>query len=439
MLLYFSPMSIKGLLQMFPLLVKPPIFAATFFFAMANQLSVATTCEPEWINDGVGNPGIGFNFFSVYTLQSFHTSTESLLVAGGNFVTDINGESIQHIAAWDGTEWNKLGGSANFSVRDFAVQDFGGGAELYAAGRFTEIGGTSANYLARWDGSSWNALGSEVTGRVEALYSTTLDGEPVLVAGGRFTFAGPHAVGRVAVWNGTEWSPLGYGADDHVRAIGEFHDAKTGSRHLIIGGRFRNADGNVASGAAFWNGNEWAALPSSRNLFDSANGHQVWEFENSQPEAPEVDRTLYLGGWVTDSAPPPINNVFSIDQTFISNLGGGTSNTVDALLATSMFSSEETLYVGGGFIQAGPIASGPIAKWNGNTWESLGGELRFFDNFGWVEDIATFDDGSATGPAIYVSGHFNSAAGFTAYGIAKYGCPEGPGLIFRSSFEELPR
>lgn len=393
-------------------------------------------CEPEWLHDPVGDPGLGWSLNSVDALAVFDDGSGHSLFAGGFFNANIDGESVLNIAKWDGESWSKVGGSANGRIFDLIVHDAGTGPHLYAAGEFTEIGGASISYIARWDGQSWHQLGGGVSGRVEALYSFSLNETSLLIAGGTFTSAGSDLVGRVASWNGTEWGALGYGADERVRAIGAFRHPENQGSHLIIGGHFSNADGNLAAGAAYWSGTEWRPLPTTRNTFDSNAGHQVYVFGSSNPGGVSADNMLFLGGWMTDSSPPPINNVLGLGGTMVDNMGGGTNNTVHALLSTNLFGGSERLYVGGNFSTAGLLTTGPIATWDGTAWNGLGGDLEFHGNFGTVADMAIFDDGSSTGPALFVSGSFNTAAGHTAYGIAKYGCDSTPdGLIFHSRFE----
>jgi hypothetical protein len=73
------------------------------------------------------------------------------------------------------------------------------------------------------------------------------------------------------------------------------------------------------------------------------------------------------------------------------------------------------LYAGGPFSTAGGSPANYIARWNGTTWTSLGTE-----NVGSVNALAVYDDGS--GPALYIGGTV-VADGRQSNGIAKWrGC-----------------
>ena len=75
------------------------------------------------------------------------------------------------------------------------------------------------------------------------------------------------------------------------------------------------------------------------------------------------------------------------------------------------------LYVGGSFHNAGGVPAVGIAKWDGAAWSALGAGVG-----GGVADyvvaLATYDSGS--GPALYAGGHFASAGGAPASGLARW-------------------
>ncbi|TVQ59563.1 MAG: hypothetical protein EA379_10555, partial [Phycisphaerales bacterium] len=79
------------------------------------------------------------------------------------------------------------------------------------------------------------------------------------------------------------------------------------------------------------------------------------------------------------------------------------------------------LYAGGLFFNAGGVNTMNIARWRNEAWSSLGsGLLGHF-----VYALASFDDRSGAGPALYVGGSFtNSPAGDAR--LAKFqGCAPG--------------
>ncbi|MEQ9097370.1 MAG: GC-type dockerin domain-anchored protein [Phycisphaerales bacterium] len=76
------------------------------------------------------------------------------------------------------------------------------------------------------------------------------------------------------------------------------------------------------------------------------------------------------------------------------------------------------LYLAGEFFSAGDTATTLVARWDGQTWESLtsitGSQLSGEE----VNALAVFDDGG--GPDLYAGGIFSRAGGLTATNIAKW-------------------
>jgi len=150
-----------------------------------------------------------------------------------------------------------------------------------------------------------------------------------------------------------------------VWALATFDDGSGGGPALYAGGEFTTAGGVAANFIAKWNGSSWSALGSGMN------------------------------DWVLALA------------TFDDGSGGGPA-----------------LYAGGFFTTAGGVAATFIAKWNGSSWSALGSGMNG-GSFPGVYALATFDDGSGGGPALYAGGEFTTAGGVTANNIAKWGCEAG--------------
>lgn len=84
--------------------------------------------------------------------------------------------------------------------------------------------------------------------------------------------------------------------------------------------------------------------------------------------------------------------------------------------------SGPALYVGGRFLTAGAVELNSIAKWTGSTWEPLGTGMDASSAgvLTTVSDLVVFDDGSGDGPALYAGGDFITAGGIVVNGIAKW-------------------
>ncbi|MGD8454012.1 MAG: immunoglobulin domain-containing protein [Phycisphaerae bacterium] len=126
------------------------------------------------------------------------------LYAGGSF-TEMGGQTVNHIAKWNGTEWSPLGdglGSSYVYVNAFAVADDGSGdgRALYVAGAFEQAGGVEVNNIARWDGQTWSDLDLGTDGEVDALALYDTCGEAALYLSGSFLHAGGIPSARIAQW-----------------------------------------------------------------------------------------------------------------------------------------------------------------------------------------------------------------------------------------------
>ena len=210
------------------------------------------------------------------------------LHVGGNF-TNAGGAPAFGIAKWDGLAWSPLRNGLVGPVHALAVFDDGGGAALYVGGEFVQTGGgQTVNHVARWNGTSWSALGTGTDDHVLALAVYDDGNGDALYAGGYFSSAGGAPANRVARWDGVSWSSLGSGLgggfNRYVDELVVFDDGSGAALHA--GGRFSTAGGNPANGIARWNGAGWARLDGGVdvvNALASTNG----------PGGP----TLYVGGF----------------------------------------------------------------------------------------------------------------------------------------------
>lgn len=169
-----------------------------------------------------------------------------LLVAGGGFTT-ADGQTVNYIAAWDGSSWQSVGGGMNTDgVHALAVFN----DDLVAAGAFSFAGGTPVNRIARWDGSAWHSLGAGLNDVVTGL--TVYNGD--LIATGVFTEADGQPANSIARWDGRSWHPLGAGLNAEGYSFAVFNS------DLVVGGSFTTSGGQSANRIASWNGSSWQEL-----------------------------------------------------------------------------------------------------------------------------------------------------------------------------------
>lgn len=220
-----------------------------------------TFSDADWVIIS-GHPGTDNNVSSLAIDGSGNLYVGGSFAAAGNIVAS-------RIAKWDGSAWSTLGSGFNNSVNVLLVN----GSTLYAGGLFTTATNTggapvSVNHIAAWDGSDWSALGGGITGAsttyVQAL--AALGGD--LYAGGAFDSAGGNPASCIAKWNGSAWSAVGQGVDDVVNAL-----AVSGS-DIYVAGRFINATDSGGATVTVnritkWTGSSWTTLGEGLN--NSAN------------------------------------------------------------------------------------------------------------------------------------------------------------------------
>lgn len=199
----------------------------------------------------------------------------------------------------------------------------------------------------------------------------------------------------------TDWTD-GYqfpGADGVVYCSAVYDSGDGTGPHLYVGGNFTQIGGIYANSIAMWTGSTWAPIVGA----------------GKNKSFPGV----YLG--------------YSTSTTNHS----GAAGIVSAMAVYNGF-----LYVGGQFHQIGPGALGSgnvgrfnnIARWNGSVWSAVGiGSTATTGGLSGVpgtpveqtpgpqcDAMTVYDDGSGSGPLLYVAGFFAKASNTSANSIAKW-------------------
>lgn len=170
------------------------------------------------------------------------------LVAGNRAANPTQGISNAALR-WNGSVWLPVGsglsstGAAFVAVEALEVFDDGGGAALHAGGSFQLSGGQSVRHLARWNGAAWEQVGGGVDGHVRALGVVDDGTGPALFMGGDFTWVGqPPLLARgVARWDGAVWASMAQSALSPVFAIGAQQEFDGPA--VLIGGEFAASPG----------------------------------------------------------------------------------------------------------------------------------------------------------------------------------------------------
>lgn len=350
--------------------------------------SVARWSGSQWTNMGDGVTQIGGS--SAGEIRSFVVMPDGRLFAAGEF-TKASGRTADHVAWWDGAQWQSLGTGLNVASMESAasssisaIQHMPNG-DLVVAGDLTlSADGTETAQVARWNGTEWSRLGLGVGGPV---YALALMSSGELVAAGRFTAAGGVSANRVAKWNGTAWSPLGGGiVNGTVYCLLPLPNG-----HLIAGGLFSSGGTNISR----WDGATWQ--PMGAGLGSTVNALAV---------LPGGD--VIAGGLFSTADGMPASYVARWTGAAWTSMGGGLRYAVSALLVTS------TGELIAGCRASPPLAgAGPrLARWTGVDWTVLGGAPNNIV----VNDVAELSTGE-----IVVSGvGFEPVAGSAGNAIARW-------------------
>jgi trimeric autotransporter adhesin len=253
----------------------------------------------------------------------------------------------------------------------------------------------------------WLPLDRGVDGGIHALTVFDDGAGPAIYAGGGFQAAGGRLAFGVARWDGESWSAAGAGfRDGTVYSLAVFDDGS--GTALYAGGSFETSGGQTVRGIAKWNGSSWTEVGGG--IVGGASKPAVRAlcvFDDGSGPA------LYAGGTFGGvGGVPDTSFIARWDGESWSSVGGGMHSWVYAL-AVHDDGVGPALYAGGTFLSAGGVPAQRIAKWDGVSWSALGEGL---DRYPWA--LAAFDDGS--GSALYVGGTFTLAGGAPIAYLAKW-------------------
>jgi hypothetical protein len=131
----------------------------------------------EW--SGVGNgvfSGLGFvNSMTIY---------KEKLIFGGT-MSKSQGDPGDGVAAWDGENWDTMGGGVYSSSVVQVSEMVANGDYLYVCGRFESAGGQPALSIARWDGINWCSLDS-IENYLDVCVSMGFFKDTLIVSGAKY-------------------------------------------------------------------------------------------------------------------------------------------------------------------------------------------------------------------------------------------------------------
>jgi hypothetical protein len=363
--------------------------------------SQSGSLSTQW-RQGFGGPGILRTIWAMTVFQGE-------LVIGGDFGS-AGGQTVNHIARWNGTTWRTLGGPSGIGVngRVNALAVYAG--SLFVGGNFTTAGGIVVNRVARWSGSDWFALtGPSGTGitegfggpRVEAL--TIYNGE--LVVAGSFGSAGGLTANSIARWNGSAWLPFVDQPSGVIGVNGQVSALAVYNGQLVAAGAFVGAGASSASRIARWSGSTWLTLPgpSGNGMAGPVDSVRALYVHNGE---------LVAGGRFSSAGGTAANNIARWTGSTWLPVSGPSGNGVDDFVWT-LGSFGTDLLVGGNFSTAGGVSANRIARWDGSLWRS------FSASAGVGLNGSAIAFGSYAGQ-LAVGGFFSSAGGVSISNIATW-------------------
>jgi trimeric autotransporter adhesin len=333
------------------------------------------------LGGGLGTPGNG-------TTRTVIVNN-GLVYAGGYF-TNSGSLLITNLAVWNGSSWSAVGGGVNSSVYSLAFN----GTDFYVGGSFTQAGSTPATNIARWDGANWSAVGGGLTGAAGSLVESLAVFNGSVCAAGSFTNAGGLKVANFAVWNGASWSA----ANGGLGAAG--YRVVNNGTNVYVGGNFQTASGRLMGYIAAFDGVNWSPIGTAGQI----NGI------SATARALAGDGTnLYAGGGsLSLMGQTNANLIARFDGTnwFPLSTGISGSGVVSGPIGTTILTLNVTnnyVYAGGYFTNAGGVPVTNIAVWNGTNWSALG------NPGGVVASMLIRTDGVyAAGAPFYNASYYNS-------------------------------
>ncbi|TVQ75507.1 MAG: hypothetical protein EA380_10705, partial [Phycisphaeraceae bacterium] len=374
----------------------------------------------EWISkwDGASwtSVGEGWSTNPVSHMIVFDGGEGPELYAISGFFRDPADQTVSRfIARWNGSEWRPLGPQiaiGTSSSSKMAVVQEPDGAKLYVIGNhgwarnedLVQVPGT--NRIAKWDGTTWSAVGTGLFGtsgsqtprRIAVLDRADASHPTVYLVGDSLRISAESSGHPLVAWDGTEWSEVPVPANSYIDRIAVFDDGQGPKLYAV--GTIRITPEQCVPIARL-EGSTW--VPVLNGLIPSCSGsHELVPLEDADGLA------LYIFGIPTGASNIATTGPVRWDGENVELFGGGLSHNVPhGMRVTSIEFYDDgegdALYASGSFTGTSLTSARGIAKWNGASWESVGGEAA--RSVGVDSHLTRFDDGVEDG--LYYSGNLS--------------------------------
>jgi hypothetical protein len=315
------------------------------------------------------------------------------------------------------------------------------------------LASNAGGFIEVLDAGTWSPLqplGGGAYDQVSSLATLHgLAGEQELFAAGRFlAFVGGTSVDRVARFDGERWRPETVPSST---LLGDLHALDFGAgEELYLTGVFTQY-APTAVQIVKRTGSTWTPLPTlpttqtlpvhALAVFDDGQGPRlyaaalpgVWRLDGASwtlvigPTNGIVEDlcafddgsgpALFLGGSFFTINDAPFGNVARWNGQTLNTLQGG-SPVGTSVLALDTFDDGNgpRLFAGGSFASMGGVSCAALARWDGSVWSPVGGGVQ--GSFARVNELRAHDDGS--GSKLYVAGRFTSVGGQLASQVAAW-------------------
>lgn len=346
------------------------------------------------------------------------------LFAGGTFRFDEDGPTFVTCAKWDGQSWSQVGEGISGEIRDLAVfdpdGDYPGQGHLYAAGSINVPGMPPNQKLMRWDGQTWSAVPDSLEVIPTALAVLDVDAQGLIPES---LITNTNFIHR---WDGYSWNPLqpvlqrwGY---DLIRSLGQYDDDGAGGRDpvLFIGGGFWQGS-DAIRGITQWNGQETVGI--GNGIWRGPQALKVLDPDSDGP----LTQSLVAVGELVAAGNAISKGIACWNGETWQSFGSFDSlvdiRAIDVVDFEGHGAETTRLIIGGGFRQINGQQAGCVAYWDGQSWTPAAQTIMGSPGTGpYVSLLRSFDLDGPGGepPSIYAAGQFSSIDGVTCNSIARW-------------------
>ena len=346
------------------------------FFTLVAILFISSCIySQEWSDDlgEIDSLHIGGYNAEVWDL---YNDNNNLLYVGGPF-TYVNLEEVDQFISWDGTNYTAINGINDFGTIKAIIKY---NNNILVGGTFPNVSGLTGTYaFAQWNGTYWQTFGGGgVTGHVRDF---TIHNDSLIMCGD-FEHIGEDEYNKIAAYYDGNWINMGYWGQwvSSVESLngelygggyyglrkflgdtewevfedqpnGNVYELKTDTINsfLYVCGGFNQIGDSISYGVAIWDGFGWDYTGEYCHT-------TIW------PQA----TAIYRGDLFTGCGKYYDNE--TEDRIFITRWNGATWDSIGGAFNDNIFALEvfrDTLYIGGGFSYWGGSSPDPTHRSKG--------------------------------------------------------------------------